>query len=271
MKKVLYSCITGGYDAVPEYKFVAPGWDYVLFTDNKKLIRAGRVAHWTVRPLMFSAETNVKNARWHKVNAHKLFPEYDYSLWVDSNIIINNPKPFKMMDDLIEQNVLVAVPNHMERHCIYAEAQIIKEYHIEWPDIVDDEMRYLRKDNYPENNGLSETNILLRKHNAMRTALDLWWKMIAEFSKRDQLSFNYAMWKYGIEIRPIYTGTDGLGYHRECPDFTFVKSKTHNQNKVNQPHNHSAYSFGVRIIAMFIPFSKYRRQLKDKLLRGLHG
>ena len=37
MKKVLYSCITGGYDAVPEYKFVAPVWKNTVDKNQKQL------------------------------------------------------------------------------------------------------------------------------------------------------------------------------------------------------------------------------------------
>ena len=79
MKKVLYSCITGGYDNIPVHKYVAPDWDYVLFTDNENLIKLGKYEHWNIKPLVFNKLTNVKNSRWHKVNAHILFPEYDYS------------------------------------------------------------------------------------------------------------------------------------------------------------------------------------------------
>ena len=143
-KKVVYACITGEYDDIPVHKYVAPDWDYVLFTDNQELIRQGHFAHWTIRPLVFNKLTNVKNARWHKVNAHKLFPEYDYSLWLDSNIVVNNDGLFDLANKLIKQNTLVAVPNHPERKCIYAEAEKIKEYKIDYPDIVDTEINVLR-------------------------------------------------------------------------------------------------------------------------------
>ena len=90
--KVVYSCITGGYDDIPVHKYISNEWDYILFTDNDDLIRAGTFAHWTIKPLQFDKLTNVKNARWHKINPHILFPDYDYSLWLDSTIIINNEK-----------------------------------------------------------------------------------------------------------------------------------------------------------------------------------
>ena len=265
-KKVLYSCITGGYDNIPVHKYVAPDWDYVLFTDNADLIKAGHFAHWTIRPLVFDKLTNVKNSRWHKVNPHKLFPEYDYSLYLDANIIVNNDNLFKLADNLIKQNVLFAVPNHPQRTCCYAEAEIIKSLKIDYPETVDAEMAVLRKDKYPENNGLSENNILFRQHNKIPEMLDLWWYMIEKYSKRDQLSFNYALWKTNTPHTPIYTDENGFGMHRNCSDFTFVVSQSHDQNKIPSKRPSKVWKFIVKLIGCFIPVKKYRKLVKQKLM-----
>lgn len=266
MKKVIYSCITGGYDKIPVHNYVAPDWDYVLFTDDKNLIKRGKYEHWNIKPLVFNKLTNVKNARWHKVNTHILFPEYDVSLWLDSNIIVNNDNLFKLADNLIKKDVLVAVPNHPERKCIYEEAEIIKYLRIDFTKTVNQEIKILKKQHYPKNNGLSETNILFRQHNKIKNTLDLWWYMIEQYSKRDQLSFNYVLWKTGINQTPIYTNKDGFGIHRKSEDFTFVKSETHNQNRVASGQN-PIIKFIIRIISCFIPIRKYRRKFKQKFMR----
>lgn len=248
MKKVLYSCITGGYDNVPVHNYIAPDWDYVLFTDDENLIKRGKYEHWNIKPLVFNKLTNVKNARWHKVNTHILFPEYDYSLWLDSNIIVNNDNLFKVVDNLIKQKALIGVPNHPVRKCIYDEAEIIKNSNIDYKNIVDSEICFLKSQNYPKNNGLSETNVLFRQHNKIKDTLDLWWYMIETYSKRDQLSFNYALWKTGIKQTPVYTDKDGFGNHRTSEDFTFVKSKTHNHNVVK---TRRFIRFVIRMISLF--------------------
>ena len=261
-KKVVYGCITGGYDAVPVHGYVAPDWDYVLFTDNADLIKRGKFEHWTIKPLVFDKLTNVKNARWHKVNAHKLFPEYDYSLWLDSSIIINNKNPFDLLNDLIKKNTLVAVPNHPLRKCIYDEAEEIKRCKIDFAEIVDKEMDFLHCEKYPKNNGLSETNILLRKHNEMQDTLDLWWRMIRVYSKRDQLSFNYALWKTGVVRVPIYTDENGFGAHRQSSDFTFVFAPSHTQDKITQKRQPG---FLVRLFCHLGHGSKSRKKSRQTL------
>ena len=50
-----------------------------------------------------------------------------------------------------------------------------------------------------------ESNIIIRKHNE-RECIELmeeWWKEIKTNSHRDQLSFNYVLWKTGKRIKYI--------------------------------------------------------------------
>ncbi len=262
-KKVCYTCITGGYDNVPVHNFVKPDWDYVLFTDNVELINAGTFGHWNVRPLRFNKSTNVKNARWHKINAHILFPEYDVSLWLDGNISVKNQNIFDKVEKLIKDNVLISIPLHPQRNCIYDEAQEVVRTHIDLLSVVNPQMRILRKDNYPNNNGLSETNVMFRQHNKIKPLLDLWWSFIRDYSKRDQLSYNYCAWKCGIQTVPLYPTP---GDHRTNGDFEFIKSVTHNQDKVYRGIKYP-YWLG-RIIVCFIPSQKNRERFMRKHVKA---
>ena len=53
----------------------------------------------------------------------------------------------------------------------------------------------------PENYGLVQTNIMVRKHNDQycKDLMEKWWSELKDYSHRDQLSFNYALWKVGSE------------------------------------------------------------------------
>ncbi len=229
--KIVYTCITGGYDDVPQHKYIAPDWDYILFTDNADLIRAGHIYHWTVRPLMFDKMDNVRNNRWHKINAHILFPNYEYSLYLDGNIIINDKKVFDNLKQFIANGIKIAIPLHPKRDCIYAEAEEIKKHHIDYTKIVNAQIRYLKREKYPAHYGLFENCILLRRHNDIVPVLESWWTMVCKYSKRDQLSGPYVIWKYGIEVAPLY---NVRGYHRNCDEITFVYAPTHDQDKIKQ-------------------------------------
>ena len=55
---------------------------------------------------------------------------------------------------------------------------------------------HLWKEHYPQHHGLYETNILFRRENKLvRQVNVLWWDCINKYSKRDQLSCNYVLWK----------------------------------------------------------------------------
>ena len=233
MKKfVCYTCCTGGYDDILQYDVLNSGWDYIFFTDNEQLIKKKRVGQWEIRPLVFNKQTNVKNARYHKINAHILFPNYEASLWLDANLIIKSKNVLDKINKLINSNAVISVPLHPERTCIYSEAEKIIELRIDYQNIVNTQMEILKNENYPTNNGLHETCIMFRKHNIMKSTLDLWWDMVDKHSKRDQLSFDYAMWKNKIEVVPFYPkGTD----HHDNGDFLFRSGKNHNQNKIPEP------------------------------------
>ena len=57
----------------------------------------------------------------------------------------------------------------------------------------------------PKNYGLNETNILLRRHNVPQIIklMDEWWSYIEKYTKRDQLSLSYVLWKNDISIDDI--------------------------------------------------------------------
>ena len=227
-KIVCYSCCTGGYDDILQHNVINKDYDYIFFTDNKDLIQKKQIGQWRIRPLVYKKSTNVKNARWHKVNAHLLFPEYEYSLWCDANIIINNEIIYNKINEFIKNGIDFSVPLHPERKCIYEEGEEIKRRQYDSIKTVDAEMNFLKNNNYPVNNGLHETCILFRRHNAIKEMLNCWWKMIKKYSKRDQLSFDYALWKNNTIVHPLYpNGKD----HRENGDFTFLYGQNHNSKQ----------------------------------------
>ena len=56
-----------------------------------------------------------------------------------------------------------------------------------------------KRENFPDNNGLSENCLIIRKHNDLRCInyMNEWFNEIKKNSHRDQLSFNYILWKTG--------------------------------------------------------------------------
>ena len=193
-KKVVYTCITGGYDSLLEPTFITQDFDYVCFTDNVSI----KSNVWDVRPLPKETEelSQIKKQRYVKLNPHKLLSEYEISIWVDGNVDLKGDLD-KFISESIEDGVSVYVPTHPSRDCIYAEAKAVVSMRKDAKEIVNPQMERYEKEGFPKKYGLLQSNILLRKHNEPDCIklMETWFNELKDNSHRDQLSFNYALWK----------------------------------------------------------------------------
>lgn len=191
-KYAIYTAMVGGYDKIMQPMVVDNRYDYILFSND---IKEDRVGVWQVKKIFYNNEIQTKIARYVKTHPDELLPEYEFTVWVDSNIIISSNFLYERALQLYQNKVSIATMNHLERNCIYDEAFVLLEGLIEYESIILDWGRVLRKTKYPSNNGLFETNVLFRVNNEVNIHINmLWWSYIEKYSKRDQLSFNYVLW-----------------------------------------------------------------------------
>lgn len=198
-KHVIYTCVTGGYDEPIVPTFYNKNWDYIFFTDNKELLEKKVLGPWQIRSLQFSELSNALNNRWHKINPHLLFPDYDDSIYIDGNIDMLDDNLFRQIEN--HQPALMLVPKHPTNDCIYKEIKInLKNRRIS-KEQAENIYNILKKDKYPKHYGLLENNIIYRKHNDRKIIylMEYWWKFIKDVVPRDQLSFCYLLWKNGIK------------------------------------------------------------------------
>ena len=218
-KIVVYTCVTGGYDNLIK-PFKVDCVDYVCFTDNMGVDPKG----WELRPIPEELKdlSKVKQQRMIKVLPHKYLPEYDISIWVDGSVEVKaDVKEF--IKPFIYDGHCIFIPEHPVRNCIYKERDAVKALKKDTTDLPDRQMKKYKEEGYPERNGLVQSNIMVRWHNDEDCVkvMEIWAKEIRELSHRDQLSFNYALWKAGL------------------PCFKALDKKTCNSNyfKWNVKHN----------------------------------
>lgn len=198
-KIVVYTCITGGYDGLMEPLVVTPGVDYICFTDNLAM----KSKTWKIRPMPEELKglSNVKQQRGVKILAHRYLPDYDISVWVDGAVQVKgNIKEY--LKSLDFKNFSVFIPEHPVRKCIYAEKDAcvkIKKIKGDEVALADKQMKRYKDENFPVNYGLVQTNVMMRRHNDpyCKELMEKWWEELKDYSHRDQLSFNYALWKVG--------------------------------------------------------------------------
>ena len=233
-KKVIYTSIFGNYDKIQEHLYVPEGYDLILFTDSDI-----KSTQWEVRKQLSLYEDNTRNAKRYKILPHRFLSDYDVSIYIDGNYAIKNN-----VNELVEKflnNVNAAFYDHNQqpaydkRNCIYQEAAAIEYlYNVNKSpnkkpkdnlDVIHKQMQKYQQLNYPQNNGLINGGIILRRHNELDCikVMEDWWTEIKYHSKRDQLSFNFAAWKNNFKFNYLE------GHDRTNHYFNFMK---HTKGKV---------------------------------------
>lgn len=238
-KNVVYTCITDGYDCLDDPTVVSSDFDYVCFTDSITKYN-GNV--WSLRPIPdeLKSLTAVKQQRIIKICPHKYLPDYDLSVWVDANIDILIDMDKFLMSNCSDESKSVFMPYHPTRDCIYKEGPACVKYKKETKDVVDSLMTRYKKEGFPDNYGLVQSGIIIRRHNDPYcvSLMDLWAKEVVTNSHRDQLSFNYCLWLNGDQgFVYLPSKTIGVGIfkvHRHG-------KRKHNNvlNVVNKPNSSS--------------------------------
>ena len=178
-KSVVYTCITNGYDNIYEleaYGYINPEWDYVCFTDNQDEIKAQRIGIWEMRPLQFDKSDVSRINRWHKMHPHILFPEYEESIYIDSNINILTDFLFKEIKRLNQPFVL---PRHFKNMCIYSEYNDVLQAKLDTAERINQARDFMKKEGMPQNYGFCENNVLYRQHHNTQIIdiMEEWWNL----------------------------------------------------------------------------------------------
>lgn len=201
MKKVVYTCITGQYDILTDPLFINKEFDYVCFTDQPFYSEV-----WQIRPIPeeLNGLSQVKRQRIVKICPHRYLPEYDLSIWVDGNIIIKGD-----MEDLIGRlrwnKSPITIPQHPIRRCIYDEANACIQLGKDSPENVLKQVKEYKEEGFPANYGMVQSAVIFRKHNDPNCIklMEVWANELQFKSHRDQLSFNYAVWKTKVNFNYV--------------------------------------------------------------------
>lgn len=194
-KQVIYTCLTGNYENLVDPSVVSEDFNYVCFTDNMNL--SSNV--WILKPIPNELLhlSKVKQQRCIKICPHKYLSEYETSIWVDACIdIVGDMKAF-LNSCCCDENKSIFIPKHPNRNCIYEEMKACFQIKKDTMDNMGPQINKYKEEKYPSNNGLVQSNIVIRKHNNKQCieVMEIWKKELITHSHRDQLSFNYALWK----------------------------------------------------------------------------
>jgi len=217
---VVYTAMMDGYDKVFDDFEPEEGVDYICFTNG----RMHKMKNWEVRMVPIVDGDAVKTARMYKILAHRFLPEYSRSIWMDGNFEIKGG-----MKSLSQQSGNLVMMQHDLRDCLYDELRACIDLRKDHRDRMEKQVAQYRLEDYPANNGLVMTGCMVRSHldPLVIETMEKWWKEVKMHSCRDQLSFNYAAWKTGIEM--------ALMSHKTVLVDNFHKAEHQRKKKLWQP------------------------------------
>ncbi len=220
---VVYSALVGDYDEIQQPAVVDDRFDYILFCNT---IEKKQVGVWQIRQIPYSNSDPTRICRYVKTHSEQLLEEYVASLWIDSNIQIKQPVVYNRFIELYEFGIPIATMQHPDRNCIYDEMVSVVAVQLETEQTILQWGKLLRHERYPRNNGLFETNVFYRRHTQQVALMNaLWWQCVDKYSKRDQLSCNYVLWKLQIQSE-LFLPKNQCARNSECFRYYAHKHKT---------------------------------------------
>lgn len=215
----IYTCIFGGYDSVKEPMYRNSVCDYYVYTDSEVC----EDSMWEKMDIPEDARkmklNNQSLARYIKTHPHVLFPEYDYSIFMDGNLQIIADL-FPLVAHLGDR--FIGIHDQIGCDCLYEEGHNVIALRKAIKEQVCKQMNQYRNEGFPAHYGLFQTNVLVRKHNDTRciTLMESWWEEQLKHTKRDQLSLTYVLWKQGYGYDDVMClGPDA----RRNPRFRFFQ------------------------------------------------
>ena len=119
--------------------------------------------------------------------------------------------PFEICNKYLKDSD-IALFKHTNRTCAYQEAAEIIKLKVDKLELVQNQINYYKSEGFPENYGLFELPVSIRKNTDRIKTLNLmWWEQICKYSSRDQVSMPFVLWKTNINptILPGF-GNGGL-------------------------------------------------------------
>ena len=210
---VVYSCIVGVYDCLQEPLFKSDNIDYVMFTNcafSSKI--------WNIKKIpenIMKLNNNILINRYIKFHPFEFFDEeYDYSIYVDGNILIVSD--LSSMICLVNPKYGIAFHNHYARNCLYEEATYCMYNKKGDKKAIKSLISKYKTEGFPKKYGLVEAPVIisnLHSDISMKIQKSIYNKLIDSKTYRDQLCIPYILWKNNIKVAEISTLGQNIHYN----------------------------------------------------------
>jgi hypothetical protein len=216
-RRCVYTSLTGGYERLVEQRMAARSTiPFICFTDDPHL----KSESWQIRVVepLFGSDPS-RSQRDIKIRPHRHLTEFDASIYIDNSVIMDAPA-----EEIFERYATdrgIAVPLHSFRETVLDEFNAVARHQL------DDQTRiYEQLNHYAlESPHVLEQKphwcgVMLRDHtsDAVQTFGEIWAAHVYRYSRRDQLSFNYALDRAGVIPLNIEINNHKSWFHRWMAD-----------------------------------------------------
>ena len=196
----VYTCITGEYDDLHEIEKPEKGVDYYCFTNNKNL----KSKTWKIVQIENEGLDNQRLSRKIKMLGEpSVLKKYEISVWMDASVIWD-----KSIVEFVEKylnNGIFAAFRHHQRTTVKDEAASCWRLRKDTKESITQALEFLEAEGFMDDVGLYEMTVFAKRHGneVVKRTMKLWFETVRDHSKRDQLSFPYAIWKTKLNVNPI--------------------------------------------------------------------
>ena len=215
---VIYTVLTGDKEPLSNplenliYRDTDLSLKFICFTDNKEL----RSDLYEIRFLEDAYLPSDKYSRRPKALPHEYLAEWDWSLYID-NIVKFKRLPNLIDIELAKKNGFM-LHRHKTRKSPVEEAEVLVYLGYENEVILENQLDfYEQKAPFTDGDIFGTCTIILREHNreGIKNFGRIWWENILNFSKRDQISFEFARKMARIDV-------DYFSYFIESSDLIYA-------------------------------------------------
>lgn len=201
---VIYTALVGAKEALANPLEMLPAGattdldlEWVCVTDNPAL----RSPVWRMQLIPSGHVPPEKLSRRPKAMPHEYFPDAEFSLYVDNTVSF---KRLPQASDLeTARPYLFRAFRHSTRNSPYEEAGAVATLGYDDVNVICQQIDFYEgRRPMSSITPLTTCTVLLRQHHhpAVRRFGVLWWESLLAFSKRDQLSFDFALQESGAEV-----------------------------------------------------------------------
>ena len=182
----VYTIIYNDYDKLKDPIWPSAGVRYIVYSNTPQ--KSG-VWEW----IKTDFPNGVRSQRKLKLLGHEQL--MDDTVYIDASILLYcDIKNF--LRYYPGQLILL---EHRSRDCVYDEYEVCSARKLDDQKTMNDQItRYIDED-YPTDNGMVQTGVLIRRGVYLNRFYRAWWKEIKRGSLLDQLSLNYMADKLNIE------------------------------------------------------------------------